>query len=87
MKKRMRRMAALALAGALIVGLSIPAAAFSFPSAYWPLQEAWSAAVSMARLTNNGLMSGKGNGILAPRSNTSVQEGITLILALNQNWI
>lgn len=46
MKKRMRRMAALALAGALIVGLSIPAAAFSFPSAYWPLQEAWSAAVS-----------------------------------------
>ena len=40
----------------------------------------------MALITNNGLMSGKGDGILAPLSNTTIQEAITLILALNNKF-
>lgn len=40
------------------------------------------AAKSMALLTNNGLMSGQSGGRLAPKSNTTVQEAIVLILAM-----
>ena len=42
--------------------------------------DSW-AVESMAKLNNNGLMSGSGN-TLSPKNNTSVQEAITLILAL-----
>ena len=42
---------------------------------------AW-ASQSMALLTNNGLMSGQSGGRLAPKSNTTVQEAIVLILAM-----
>ena len=39
--------------------------------------DSW-AVESMAKLNNNGLMSGSGN-TLSPKNNTSVQEAITLI--------
>lgn len=41
---------------------------------------------SMALLTNNGLMSGKDGGRLAPVVNTSVQEAIVLILAVYNKY-
>lgn len=41
---------------------------------------------SMAVLTNNGLMTGKDGGRLAPVINTSVQEAIVLILALYNKY-
>lgn len=44
--------------------------------------DAW-AVESMALLTNSGLMSGTGPDTLSPQKNTSVQEAVTLILALH----
>ena len=46
MKKILRRLAAGALTAALVMGLSLPASAFTYPNSYWPLHDAWSAAVS-----------------------------------------
>ena len=43
--------------------------------------DSW-AADSMALLNNNGLMSGTSATTLSPKNNTSIQEAITLILAL-----
>lgn len=40
------------------------------------------AADSVALLTNNGLMTGKDGGRVAPLDNTKVEEAIVLILAL-----
>ena len=37
---------------------------------------------SMAALTNNGMMSGTSDTTLSPKNNTSIQEAITLILAM-----
>lgn len=41
---------------------------------------------SVARLTNNGLMSGKDGGRVAPLDNTKVEEAIVLIRALYDNF-
>lgn len=46
MKKILRRAAAAALTAALVMGLSLPASAFTYPNSYWPLHDAWSSAVS-----------------------------------------
>lgn len=36
----------------------------------------------MARMTNNGLMGGKGDGILDPKGNTKIEEAVILVLNL-----
>ncbi len=46
--------------------------------------DSW-AAPSVALLTNNGLMSGKDTGV-APHDNTTVEEAIILVLALNKEF-
>lgn len=46
MKRTLRRLAAAALTTALVLGLSLPASAFTYPNAYWPLHDGWAEAVS-----------------------------------------
>ena len=41
MKKFQTRLAAAALTGVLACGMLVPASAFSYPQAYWPLQASW----------------------------------------------
>ena len=41
MKKFGKRLVTAMLAGALLSGFCLQASAFSFPSSYWPLQDAW----------------------------------------------
>ena len=41
---------------------------------------------AVAALTNNGLMSGKEGGRVAPEDNTAIEEAIVLILALNNKF-
>ena len=47
MKKQLRRLLSLVVAAALTAGMTLTAsAAFTYPSAYWKLHDAWAAAVS-----------------------------------------
>ena len=41
---------------------------------------------SVALLTNNGLMSGKDGGRVAPLDNTKIEEAVVLILALYNHF-
>ena len=46
MKKLFRRLMAVAVAAALTAGMCITASAYTYPSAYWKLHDAWSQAVA-----------------------------------------
>lgn len=46
MKRSLRRLFAALLSAALLAGMCITASAFTYPSAYWPLQDAWLEAVA-----------------------------------------
>ena len=53
MKKLSKRLAAVVLSGALLSGFCLQAsAAFSFPQAYWPLQDAWQQAQQSQNLSS-----------------------------------
>lgn len=41
MKKPLRKLLSAALAAALMVGMSVSAFAFTYPSSYWPLHSQW----------------------------------------------
>ena len=46
MKNLFRRLMAVAVAAALTAGMCITASAYTYPSAYWKLHDAWSQAVA-----------------------------------------
>ena len=46
MKKLFRRLMAVAVAAALTAGMCITTSAYTYPSAYWKLHDAWSQAVA-----------------------------------------
>ena len=72
MKKLFRRLMAVAVAAALTAGMCITASAYTYPSAYWKLHDAWSQAVAaksadqvltVAQQTYDLLMKGRGREV------------------------
>ena len=78
MKKLFRRLMAVAVAAALTAGMCITASAYTYPSAYWKLHDAWSQAVA-AKSADQVLTVGEVAAIAARMNEAITGDSIYLV--------